>query len=103
MEGLEPDDDARALGVAITRGGRRLLVADGLPHRVGDLLVRRVERQRELVVRAQFGVVEDARRPRPGLLAARDRVPVALAADRLDPVGPGWRDGGREMTLHLCA
>src|SRR5512132_3253418 len=101
MHGREPDDDARALGLAIARGGRGLLMTDGLPHGVGDLLVWRVERQRELVVRAQFGVVEDARRARPGLLAARDRVPVALAADWLDPVGPGWRDGGREMTLHL--
>src|SRR6185503_7535113 len=84
----DADDDARLLCRGIVRRRRRPLAADRAPHLVGHLLVGRVERQDKIVVLAEAGVVEDARRLRGALLAALDRVVVAVAREGLDALAP---------------
>ena len=76
---------------------------DRLPHLVRHLLVRREQRQGEVVVPAQPGVVEHAQRSLSTLLPAGDGVVVAVAADRLDPLVPRRRDrAARELPV-ICA
>ena len=100
----DADGDPRPLRLAVRRCGRRLAVPDHAPDFVGDRLVRRVHRQREVVVLTQFGVVEDAGRPGATLLPALDGVPVAVPADWLDAFVPRRRHRGiGQLCLDLGA
>src|SRR4029453_16185078 len=85
------DRDARPLRFLVAWSRRRLLLPNGSPNLVGDHLVRRKKREREVVVLAQAGVVEDARRIIATLFPAFDGVVVAFSADRQDPFVPCWR------------
>src|SRR6185503_6492643 len=82
----------------VVRHGRFAFAAGGGPHFEGHLLVRRVHRQRVVVVLAQARVVEHARRLRFTRFAALDRVVIAFAGEGLDALVPrrlrgGWQGG----------
>src|SRR6185436_2024299 len=98
-DGRDSNRDPCLLRLLVIRLRRRLLLADDAPHFVGDALVRRIERDREVAVLAQASVVEDTRRILAALLSAFDGVVVALWTDRQDAFVPGRRRGGPCLCL----
>ena len=103
LTGVTPIVTLRPLRLLVVWRRRRLLLADRPPDLVRDHLVRCKKREREVVVLAQTGVVEHARRIIAALLAAFDGVVIALRANRQDAFVPRRRRRRSRLRLRSSA